>query len=448
MARYAGIDIGTTRTKAVVYDAGAGTVVARAAVSTPVRRRPSGDVRDPAAVVAAARQVLTETVAAGGGIAALAVASVGEEVVLLDGEGAPIGEVLTWYGPHGAQERDQLAGERGAQAVAGLDPSFSVCKLAWLRRHRPGELARARTWTDLSGFVAAQLLGGGLEGVRVDLSHASRTGLLDLGGRAWDRAVLDQLSLGDLPLPPLTPSGTMIGEGVVSGGHDHFCGAYAAGVRRPGQAFLSAGTSEAQVVLTREPPGPGVDGGCFVTGDLYYAHLPTPAGRLYQGWRDLLYAEADDDQVMAEVVEVPEGSGGVTVRFDRAGARTTLADVPLDVTRGVLLRALMEGLAGEAERTTDTLERATGERISEIVVAGPPATSPAWRALRTRASTRALRFSDEPEAGALGAALLAELGAINVSRDCEGDPTGDPIERTTVDQGALPDTDRPATTQR
>lgn len=135
----------------------------------------------------------------------------------MDGEGAPIGEVLTWYGPHGAQERDQLAGERGAQAVAGLDPSFSVCKLAWLRRHRPGELARARTWTDLSGFVAAQLLGGGLEGVRVDLSHASRTGLLDLGGRAWDRAVLDQLSLGDLPLPPLTPSGTMIGEGVVSG---------------------------------------------------------------------------------------------------------------------------------------------------------------------------------------------------------------------------------------
>lgn len=433
MPRYAGIDVGTTRTKVAVYDAASGAVVARAALPTPVDRRPSGDVRNPAAVLAAARQVLAEAVAAGGAVDALAVASVGEEVVLLDGGGAPIGETLTWYGPHGAQERDQLAGERGAEAVAGLDPSFSVFKLAWLGRHRPQELARARAWTDLSGFVAAQLLGGGLEGVRVDLSHASRTGLLDLGGRVWDPAVLDRLGLGDLPLPALTPSGTLIGEGVVSGGHDHFCGAYAAGVRRPGQAFLSAGTSEAQVVLTREPPGPGVDGGCFVTGDLYYAHLPTPAGRLYQGWRDLLYAEADDAQVMAEVAEVPEGSGGVTVRFDRAGARTTLADVPLDVTRGVLLRALMEGLAGDSERTTDTLERATGERISEIVVAGPPATSPAWRALRTRASTRALRFIDEPEAGALGAALLAQLGAIDGSRGGAGDPRGDPIEQTSLD---------------
>lgn len=426
-----GVDVGTTRTKVVVYDSGARRIVARAGAPTPSERDAFGDVRDAAAVVAVVQDLIAQVTGDGATdpIAGIAVASVGEEVVVVDADGEPTGRVLSWYGPHGAAAQARMVEEGTGELVAGLDPSFSLFKLAWLARHRPDEVARAAAWTDLSGFVAARLAGPGAP-VVLDASHASRTGMADPIDRSWNGDLVAAAGVADVVLPEIRSSGVVIAtaasgaapDGVVvaTGGHDHFCGAFAAGVRQPGQAFVSAGTSEAQVLLL-DAGGPGahgaVDHGAFVVDGVAYAHLPTPSGRLYQTWRDLLVADHDDAAVMSAVAEVAIGSRGARVVVDRARGTADLVDVPIDASRLVLLRALMEGLAVEAERVTRALEDATGVHVDEVVVSGPPASSPTWRRLRAQVSQRRLRFVDEPESSGLGAALLAQQAVEGTADD-------------------------------
>src|SRR5450756_3066824 len=118
-------------------------------------------------------------------------------------------------------------------------------------------------------------------------AHASRTGVLDMVRRRLDLTNLRHAGVPDLKLPKLVPSGRVVAMTIatgalpadvpiVSGGHDHFCGAFGAGVRTSGSAYISAGTSEAQLVLTATLPMsqmPGIDVGLYVADDLYYLSL-------------------------------------------------------------------------------------------------------------------------------------------------------------------------------
>ncbi|WP_370325543.1 L-fuculokinase [Euzebya sp.] len=419
-----GLDVGTTNTKAVVLDIDVDMIVAMASTSTPVSDVAGGPLRDATAVAAAVSAVMDEALEAAGPtqVIAVATASVGEEVVLLDEHGAPLSDVPVWYGPHGPEEAQRRGVGRGQPAMSDVDPTFSLFKLAWYSRHRPDALGAAATWTDLSGFVAATLVGRGADGAVVDTSHASRTGLLDLQRRTWDLRPLRALGI-ECPIPLLQESGTVIdvtarpigrlpaGVPVVAGGHDHFCGAYGVGLTAGGTAYLSAGTSEAQLVVSPDLPdtSTGVEVGCYVTDGLYYAHLPTPAGRLYQTWRDLLWrADTDDDAVLAALQDTAPAS--MTASLDRHTGTLDLSRVPVDVTREDLMTALMRGLAEQAEDVTDLLAAATGHPVTQILVAGAPVKSAAWRRLRQEASSRRLEFIAEPQATALGAARIAARG--------------------------------------
>ena len=166
-------------------------------------------------------------------------------------------------------------------------------------------MATATSWTDLGDYVLI-----GLGGERVmDLSHASRAGAFDLAARDWDAASLQAAGL-PLSFPRLVPSGTIVGSmdadiadrlglhrnvRLVTGGHDHLCAAFGAGVHTSSELFLSAGTSEAHLALLAAPIEDRggryhLDQGCFVDGDAYYAHVNIHSGHFYQQWRELLYA--------------------------------------------------------------------------------------------------------------------------------------------------------------
>ena len=83
--KYVGVDIGTTRTKAVVYDAERRRVTAEAARPTPVEHTGDGPVRDAAAVVRTVADAVAEAVRDldGPPPAAVSLASLSEEIVLV-----------------------------------------------------------------------------------------------------------------------------------------------------------------------------------------------------------------------------------------------------------------------------------------------------------------------------------------------------------------------------
>jgi sugar (pentulose or hexulose) kinase len=351
------------------------------------------------------------------------VASVGEEVVLLDGAGSPVADAITWYDPRGLGEAARfMAGPGGELPLSRRwppDATFSLFKLLWIEAHQPDGLALATTWTDLGDFVLHRL---GADLV-MDWTHASRAGAFDIAARAWDAETIEAVDLG-LAFPRLVPGRTVIGAldervasrvglgsdvALVSGGHDHLCGAYGAGVRSTRELFLSAGTSEAHLSLLEAPleaeAAKGIDQGCYVDADTWYAHVNIHSGHFFQGWRALLFGGVEDEAMYAAIAAA-EASG---IRFEitddlRLGR---LDDVPYDAEAAAIMRAVLEGLAQRSGAIVDRLEAAAGSPYELVIAAGHPTRVPFWRELRARTYERPMARVTEPETTAFGAAVMA-----------------------------------------
>jgi xylulokinase len=427
-----GIDVGTTHIKVLALDVASGATLALESAPTPVRKDEAGEAHRPTDVLAA----VIELVARVSGslddptvVRTLCVASVGEEVVLLDGSGSAISDAIAWYDPRGFDEAAAfLAGDGGRLALSRRwrpDPTFSIFKLQWLRDHLPRTYAAAATWTDLGDYVLSGLGGE----VVMDWSHASRAGAFDLASRAWDAETIGTAGL-DLAFPRLVPSMSVIGQvgheiaeaaglpagvAVVAGGHDHLCAAYGAGVRSSAELFLSAGTSEAHLGLLEAPlegeASGRVDQGCFVDAGSYYAHINIHSGHFFQQWRRLLYDGVLDEVMYEEIEAAPAGAAGATFALTDDLRRGRLDDVPYDAGREVLMRAVLEGLASRSAAIVNELEAASGSPYRLIVAAGHPTRVPIWKQLRLAAYGRPMAAVDEPESTAFGAAVMAAQAA-------------------------------------
>jgi xylulokinase len=436
--RWAGIDLGTTHLKAVLYDDRARRIVSAATAPTPLRTAGGLSAHGADDVVRIALDLLG-TVLHGAGepwsLGGIAVASVGEEIVTVDARDNPTGETLAWYDPRGRDEAEAF----GAGSRTGLherfrpDPSFSLFKLLWLRAHRPVELERCVRVLDLSAYTLVRLGAA----AAMDWSHASRTGVFDPESLSWDAETIAAAGLPAGWFPPLMPSGTIVGHvsdasaawlrigrftPLVSGGHDHFCGAFASGVRAAGEMHLSAGTSEAQLVVTDGPVervvgGYAFDQGRFVDGRHWYVHIGLPTGLAYRQWTGLLFGEEDEAVIDAEVAHASASEIGVMFDPGVIGGGAMLAGVPLTADRATILRAVVEGSAIASARVTHALEAAAQAHAERIVVAGHAGRNPLWRELRSGLTGRSIELVDEPEAAALGAALMAQravTGAADV----------------------------------
>ena len=252
-----GIDVGSTRIKAVLLDE-AGRERRSAAVPTPFAARDGGAemrVEELLAGVAAALEGLGPERS---GAAAVGVAGMGECGAPLDRGGHPAGAVIAWYDPRGAPVVERLARE-GGDALAlrtgrRLRTVSSVAKLGW--------------WVEATGRRPYRWLGvpelcvHALSGAAVtDPSLASRTGWYDVAARAYLHDVAAAIGVPAAALPEVVAAGSVAGRlsaaaAAVSGlpegipvtpaGHDHLAAAAGAGAG-PGDLVDSVGTAESLV---------------------------------------------------------------------------------------------------------------------------------------------------------------------------------------------------------
>lgn len=392
-----GLDIGSTRSKAILWDGRAG-ILARA--STPTPALPGDpDLRDHDAVWGVLSVLVSKLPASlRGEVRGIAVASVGEEIVLLRPDGSSAGPTPCWY----------TLAQR--QVPGGPDTAI----LSWqffadIRGDDPATLRSVASFTDLGSWVSMRIAGLPASEAFLDRSHGSRTGVLTAYGE-WDADALAACG-ADLvaALPRLVESGDRIGvvadavaaawgipsdASVHAGGHDHFCGALAAGVGHHGDVFVSVGTSEsiAQLVdrdLLTEISDPG-EHGFFVQGGLGYLHRSQPSGRAIAALLDAHCAPPIDD-LYAEISDSAAGSlSEAASAFD--------AELHRQAQRSAQLIASLTSVSGVPAR--------------RIVIGGVPAESAHWRAVRTAALRsgafgRDPEFVREPELAGWGAALLA-----------------------------------------
>jgi xylulokinase len=445
-----GLDVGTTSVKAVVYQTD-GITVAASSRPTPTHvPRPGWAFYRPdelwETVVATTRGALAD-VPSPERIASVAVASVAESGVLLDAGGAATTDSIAWFDTRTRPQARWLADRIGkdelfARSGLSLQPIFSLNKLLWHREHEPDAWARSERWLMIADYIAFRLCGQGA----TDLSLASRTLMLDLRQNHWHEETLAQADIDRELLAPLVSAGTPLGRVtsgaaaltglpvtavVAAGGHDHVCGAFAAGVTRPGQMLNSLGTAEAVFLPLQEPlvdPKAGSQGytqGANVVGGGYYAFGSNYTSGASIEWLRELLGAADDPaeygELIASAERIPAGSLGVlflphlrlaNAPYDDPRSRGALIGLTMDTGRDVVARAIFEGLALESRSTLEPLLVYPQVTAPESVVAiGGGTRNPLLMRIKASVSNLSHQIVEAEEATALGAALLGGLGA-------------------------------------
>jgi glycerol kinase len=215
-----GIDEGTTGVKAALFDFELRTV-AEARRPVPVTHpRPGWVEQDPKLVLQAVVEAVAEVLEQANGreIVAAGLDHQGESVLAWDREsGRALTPVIVWQDKRQQALLDELATDgRGAQVQERsglpLDPYFSSGKLAWLLANDEAVQSARDADTLRLGTVDAFLadrLGGRFA---TDLSTASRTQLLAVGGHDWDERLLAAFGVQREWLPALGPSFGVLGE--------------------------------------------------------------------------------------------------------------------------------------------------------------------------------------------------------------------------------------------
>jgi xylulokinase len=263
-----------------------------------------------------------------------------------------------------------------------LQPIFGLCKLLWLKQQQPEIFVRTVRWLNIADYIAFRLCGE----QATDFSLASRTLALDIRQHRWADDILQAVDIRPDILAPLCASGTTLGPvqpdaatvtglpvtaQVAAGGHDHVCGALAAGVNAPGLAMNSLGTSETMFVSLDQPLTDaslgrrGYTQGAHVIAGLYYVFgaLYTSGGSV-EWFRSTLADNRSYAELIAEAEAVPPGSKGIcflphlqlaSPPYDDPLARGAFIGLGTEIDRAAMFRAVLEGISYDSRLMLESL---------------------------------------------------------------------------------------------
>jgi xylulokinase len=446
-----GIDIGTSGAKGVLLTAD-GQVLARAGAGYPLLTpRPGWTEQNPEDWWQASVEVLRRLSAAAPGHAIAGVGLSGQMhgSVFLDTEDRPIRPALLWNDArtHAAcAEIERRVGAERVIAITGNRAStgMQAPKLLWLRAHEPEAAARVARLLLPKDFIRLRLAGVHA----TDAADASGTLLLDLRSRGWSEEMLAALEVPRRLLPEVFESpeptgrisaeaaaltGLPAGKPVVAGGGDNACAAIGTGLIEEGHGVCSLGTSGTLFVHSMTPrldPEGALNAFCdAVPGGYHLMGVILSAGgalqwfreRIVAGEADLLAANGlDPFAVLLSAAEaVPPGAEGLLFLPYLAGersphmdphARGAFAGLSLAHHRGHLVRALIEGV-GFAFADCLLRMRSLGIEPPAVMLTGGGAKAELWRSILAAQLKVPLTTATAAEGPALGAAILAQVGA-------------------------------------
>ncbi len=443
----AGIDVGTTNIKALVFDT-AGRVKASASAPTPTHYpRPGWAYHKPEEIWACTLTLLRNVVSqlnGTGPISSIAVSSMAEAGVPLDAGDRPTADIIAWFDRRTTPQAtwlDQTIGRDRIYRLTGLPlrPIFGLCKVLWLKENVPEAFAKTVSWLNVADYITFRLCGE----KATDYSLASRTLAFDLHQLNWHAGLLEEAGISPALFAPVMPSGTPLGRllpdvartsglpidvQVTTGGHDHVCGALAVGAIEPDTLLNSLGTAEALCIagghpwLSAEIAEQGYTSGAHVAPDRFYVlgGIYT-SGASVEWLRNLLGNDVYYDTLIDEAEAVPAGSLGVHFQphlrlgnppHNDPASRAAFVGLTADVTRGTLFRAVLEGLAFECRLCLDAITSHPEIRLPKRIVAiGGNTRNRLLMQIKSSVLNQRISIAEVEESVALGAAVLGGLGA-------------------------------------
>lgn len=441
-----GLDVGTTATKALLFDL-QGSAVASAVRPYPLLTPGPGWVeQDPEdlwrAVVAATHDVLAQ-IKPTDTIIALGQASQGGTTIPVDAIGRPLYNAISWMDTRGTDEAARIRSALGAEYVCSttgwpLSNAFPLQHIAWLRANRPTVFAGVHRFLFVNDFITARLTHEHV----MNPSDATMTQLFDISSGTWDERLLAAAAVRRENLSPVQPSGTPVARLspeasadlglpadvlVVNGAHDQYCAAVATSVTEPGQMLLSGGTAWVLLAVPQDLQR-GLDSGMAISchaipGRWGAIRSLGGVGTSFEWLIAQIFSHGTEMDraslyatVNAAAARIPPGANDLCF-IPLAGGHTGDAperggfvDMMISHTRDTMARAVMEGIAFELRWAIEEIQ-GRGIAVDELTMVGGAAESPLWPQIVADITGLPVVVPVERQAAARGAAILAGIGA-------------------------------------
>jgi xylulokinase len=357
----------------------------------------------------------------------------------------------------------------------GVDSYYGYTKMLWLRNHKQDVWQNTRYFMPPNAYVIEKLTGE----LAVDHSSAGNIGgVYDMDKRAWSEEALNMLGIPASMMPPrLVDSSDIVGgltrewaeklglapdTPVVAGGVDAAVATFAAGVTRSGNHVAMIGTSMCWGYINQSVDARhGLISMPHVYNskeDLYIFGGASTAGATVTWYREqFCHAETeaaratphgDPHRLLEDAASnVPAGSDGVMFLPYLMGERSPIWDarasgtfvgLSLFDTRATLYRAVLEGVAFALRHNMEAGRRGARSLDERLIVVGGAAHSDLWMQIIADITGYPVWSIEQDVEAAMGAALLAALGAELITRDTAEGGWVTLIERARPDERNRP----------
>ena len=440
-----GVDLGTSRIKAVRYDeewVEADSCAEDAVVGRPAPGHSEQDMADVWAGLV--RVVRTVAERSPDDVALIAVTAQGDGCWLIDDDGNPAGQALLWNDARATDLVDGWEADGTLQRAFDINGCFGFAgvassQLRWLQENSPQVIERATTLLSCGGWAYFKLTGRRA----IDDSEAANPffdtrkrqyddRILDLYGISQLRRLLPEAVRGKDRVAPLLGDvareiGLAEGTPVVVAPYDVASMATGSGAHRPGDAFAILGTTLCNGLVSDDPrldrPGNGMslpapeEGGWLLT-------YPTMVGTEVIGWcqrllgldqpGDVIRLADQSDRSRAPMVLPYLSTAGERSPFLDPRARGAILGLDVSHTREELAAGIVDGLSMAVKDCVMSAGSA-----SMVAISGGGARSVSWCQVIADAVGVPVTLPDVEEIGARGAALVGayEVGMFDSLHD-------------------------------
>ncbi|MEI8132417.1 MAG: glycerol kinase GlpK [Leptolinea sp.] len=410
MTKYvAAIDQGTSSTRFIIFDRSGRIVAIDQKEHQQFYPQPGWVEHDPMEIWIRTQEVILNTLQKSGihpsEIAALGITNQRETTVMWDKTtGQPLYPAIVWQDTRTDVICNEMAKEGGQDRLRDktglpLATYFSGPKIKWMLENVPKVKDAVNNGTAQAGTIDTwltwNLTGGKTDGLHItDGSNASRTLLMNLNTREWDKDLLNLMGIPSEILPKIMPSSHIFGEarGILDGIPiagllgDQQAALFGQTCFNPGEAKNTYGTGCFMLMNTGTSPVANKNGLLTTFG---YQIEDQPAvyclegsiaisGALVQWLRDNLgiIQKSSEIETLANSVEdnggiyiVPAFSG-LFAPYWRSDARGVIVGLTRYINRGHIARAALEATAYQTCEVLNAMKSDSSIDLKNLKVDG------------------------------------------------------------------------------
>jgi gluconokinase len=441
---FTGIDIGTTSTKAVVFDV-SGKVLAQKSIAYEMfHPKPNWSEQNPDEIYEAVTQCLAfldkrsllET---------LSFSSAMHSIMAVDITGKPLTNLIVWADNRAIKiandlKNSYLGKEIYAETGTPIHPFSFLCKILWLKEHEPEIFEKAHKFIGIKEYIWHKLFGH----YEIDESLASATGMMNIEKLTWDKKALTLVEIGEEKLPKIVPTTFSRKKDIINAGRvkptmelpvsvsfNFFIGAADGPLANLGTGAMG----KSKLAFTM-----GTSGAVRICVDEYYTdsqmrtfnyllsenqHViggATNNGAVVMQWlkEQILQTATSTEELIEKAKKTPTGAEnllflpyilGERAPVWNADAKGVFFGLSINHTQAHLIRAVMEGLILNLYSVGKVLMEKFP--VDEICASGGFAQSAFWLQLVADIFQKKVVILDNVEGSAWGAVLIS-MKALNI----------------------------------